>query len=446
MFRLNSVISGQSASQGIATDGTFFYLISNSSIKKYDASWNLLVTNNNAGTEAGVDHVADGCVYDGKLYCAAENYPAVTDMRISVWNTSDLSFVANHDISAQAVENSSLAIDVANDLIYVSSYIDETKLWKYKLSDFSYIGTITLSQVLPTIQGITYNSGYIYAHEDVGHYIYKIDTVGNVIEVVGQTAHEAEGLDYTTSYLYALAATGGANSIYIFQEVNIIAGARPMKKEKQTEGYVLSLNPVLYLPLWKRDGGKFVSDDASGQIITATNAKWGMQGRTFGGDIDGYNLNFPFTIACKNITTAVWIWLPKLPTVQSNPFVRVIGAVDDGFRLFFRKTTGVIEFKDGQTPRPVVDQTEFAIQGWTFVAASYAGIVSSIYVNGVLKSQVSRNGTDLSYTIPWEIGSTASSLEWTSGGTKIGDVVVCKRALTPPEIQKLYLLTKWRYQ
>src|SRR3990167_5915362 len=40
---------------------------------------------------------------------------------------------------------------------------------------------------------------------------------------------------------------------------------------------------VLYLPLWKKDGSSFMSDDAYGHLATVTGATWGSQGRTFDG-------------------------------------------------------------------------------------------------------------------------------------------------------------------
>lgn len=243
-LNLLSTISGQSANQGIATDGTYFYLISNSSIQKYDNYWNLIATNSNAGTEAGVNHVSDGCVYNGKLYCACENYPAVTDMRISVWNTSDLSWVSNNDISAQAFECASLVVDAPNDRIYVVSFDDGTKFLSYKLSDFSYVGATNFSAAFTNPQGITMYGGYLYIHEDSGNAIYRVKLDGTIVGgALATTANEAEGIDFTTGTLYALSNTGGANQIRTYQAPYSFPYVTAMCWFKQTAAQ--AYNPVL---------------------------------------------------------------------------------------------------------------------------------------------------------------------------------------------------------
>lgn len=45
--------------------------------------------------------------------------------------------------------------------------------------------------------------------------------------------------------------------------------------------FILSLHPVAYFPLWKRDGNIIVSEDAVGRKSTVTGALWTARGRYF---------------------------------------------------------------------------------------------------------------------------------------------------------------------
>ncbi len=52
-------------------------------------------------------------------------------------------------------------------------------------------------------------------------------------------------------------------------------------RERVIERYILSTLPTLYIPFYKKDGGKFLSSDGHGFVCTATGALWTMHGRNF---------------------------------------------------------------------------------------------------------------------------------------------------------------------
>jgi hypothetical protein len=194
--------------QGIATDGTYFYGIDTNIIYKFDSSWNIVDSLPAAGTAAGINHLGGGQCLNGFLYVAAQNYTSEVNfdsMRIAVYDTSDMSFVATHDISAQPNEVSGLCIDESARIIYVCNYVTGDKLYKYDLDTFTYLGSLTLSRPLDQTQDLTMKDGYFYIGENISNRIYRVNMSGTVIGHISfKVPSLQEGLDFTTDKLYAL--------------------------------------------------------------------------------------------------------------------------------------------------------------------------------------------------------------------------------------------------
>jgi hypothetical protein len=217
------------ASQGIATDGTYFYLISTDDIKKYDALWNLLATRLNTATvDCLRNHMGAGVVYNNKLYATCENdniaNGVYSGQGVGIWNTSDLSFVGFHDLSSVGDEMSGCTIDPIGGIIYTNSYFQNcpygSRFLKFSLTDFSYLGYLRLSYYIQALQGISYKAGYIYGSADnSAKGIYKINaTTGQVWGEIGTTGTaEIEGLDFSTPIMYVLVG-GAGHTIYTFTE------------------------------------------------------------------------------------------------------------------------------------------------------------------------------------------------------------------------------------
>jgi hypothetical protein len=214
--------------QGIAADGTYFYLLDFDTIIKMDLNWNIVATNSNAGTECGLNHIGDGCVSNGLLYVVAEDFygcdetPAVEHQSIAIWNTSDLSYVGKHDISAQGHECSSVYVDVSGNALWVVSWCDGTKIWIYDLTTFAFKFPIVLSETIPWIQGITANHEYIYLSANFQK-IYKVALNGTVVGVIytipgGLYGMPGEGIDFTQDLMYVLhdEAVGTGDSKFVY--------------------------------------------------------------------------------------------------------------------------------------------------------------------------------------------------------------------------------------
>ncbi len=94
--------------------------------------------------------------------------------------------------------------------LYVSLFCDGSKLWIYDLSTLMLTGTLTLSQNIHYIQGVSYNSAtnslFIAAGTsspfERGGEIYQVNLTGTVTPVYTVTSpHEVEGFDYTQATL-----------------------------------------------------------------------------------------------------------------------------------------------------------------------------------------------------------------------------------------------------
>ncbi|MBX4181604.1 DUF2341 domain-containing protein [Candidatus Parcubacteria bacterium] len=208
--------------QGIARDSTSYYTIDTDTIKKYDSSWTLGTTKSTATTDVGdsTNHLGDGEIYNSQLYIPAETYSscvAFSHQYISVWNTSNLSFVTKYSISAQAHEASGLTIDPTagtNGTIYAVSYCDGTKIWKYDLSNGTYLGSISLSQTINQIQGITLHDGFFYISDDENDLVWKVSTSGSVVGSIlsySVAGGSFEGVDYTGGDLSVILDQGSGN-------------------------------------------------------------------------------------------------------------------------------------------------------------------------------------------------------------------------------------------
>jgi len=165
------------AHQGVAYDGTYYYIINTNWIEKYDKSWDLIAKNTNVFAQARAllpeengylyNHLGDGAVYDGVLYVPLEywnsSYSFGKSERIVKVQTSNLTVIDCIDVSAQNHEVSGCYVDA--NYVYVVSFVydNSNKIYRYNRSDLSYANAdITLSARQPYTQGITSDGTYFY--------------------------------------------------------------------------------------------------------------------------------------------------------------------------------------------------------------------------------------------------------------------------------------------
>lgn len=194
--------------QGYTTDGHYHYCIDTDAIYKKDSNWQTLITNTDMFTDVRTqNHLGDGDYHDMKLYIPAEMYEQrykFSNQAIYIFDASNLALLSIQDISKQAHEISSLVIVAEhgnNGIIYISSYCNGSKIWKYDLYDFSYLGYISLSEPLYSLQGITYKNNLFYLTQHNGS-LFTVDLNGMVSFLFREKTNAAhEGIDYSQDTL-----------------------------------------------------------------------------------------------------------------------------------------------------------------------------------------------------------------------------------------------------
>ncbi|RUW79628.1 LamG-like jellyroll fold domain-containing protein [Mesorhizobium sp. M2A.F.Ca.ET.067.02.1.1] len=185
-YSCTAVGSDVSAHEGVAYDGTYFYVIDTTTIEKYDASWNLLLTNSSPISGAGLsgsgaNHLGDGCIVGGELFIPIETYPSgpYSNQWVCVFDPGDLSFKRKYDISANAHEAAGIAWDPTNSRFVIVDFTSsgDTKIHKYDAS-FSYLGFITTASI-PSKQGIEFWNGNYYI--STGNF-YRVSLDGSTTE------------------------------------------------------------------------------------------------------------------------------------------------------------------------------------------------------------------------------------------------------------------------
>jgi hypothetical protein len=423
-FLRESLSGDVAANQGIATDGTYFYLISTTSIRKTDSAWATVATNNNAATEAGINHVADGNTYGGKLYLACSDFSGVgTNGRIGVWNTSDLSFVATHDIHLTCPDVSGLYVDGPNDIIYTVGFNTVgTYIFMYRLSDFSYLGTITLSTPIPYAQGITKHGDYLFISQNgdspAAGSVQVVSLSGVVRDTVVTDVFEVEGIDYSTSKLYVLRASS-------------------------PNGYVstyLDTGTALWAPLGRRFNRKDTYIDCGNALALQITD-------TITAIVNIITLpSFPVGATIKDISAGEMIIGKYYTTGNQRSWEMVImnpenGGLADNIFIFASASGGGGEY-ESYAAFNLLPNTAYSI------AMTHKSGETLLYINGEAKTLTIITGSERTALYN---SSASLKLGMLTGGSQyfggiIGGALIYNRVLTPQEISNLYMATKWRYQ
>ncbi len=236
------------AHDGFCTDGVFYYVLNPevaSSIKKYDSGWNLLATNTNVLTEVGLTDpnagftagIEDGDIFDGKLYIVCQyadvdlgGVGAAQSQRIGIWNTSDLSFDSQIDISSNNQFFSSLTIDFRKEIdSTIYAYLPEftgggggsDTFYAYTFPDFVYTvgANITIDNAKNFQQGLTIYNGYFYMTRGADD-LFQVEADGTIFNIVWQIdptySGGIQGLDWVpqTQQIGVLIDEGGNERVH----------------------------------------------------------------------------------------------------------------------------------------------------------------------------------------------------------------------------------------
>ena len=214
---------------------------------------------------------------------------------------------------------------------------------------------------------------------------------------------------------------------------------------------------VLYLPLWKRDGASFMSDDKHGHLATVTGALWTPRGRSFDGTDDKIALpNNAFNWMTGAFTIEVWFNLTTLTGAHflfsifvdaNNQFH--LQQIDGITAVQFYLYEGGVNLLQKQTALLVTSVNTHLVFLWDGLGKTDANI--RCWQNNEEKTNVAySNYAGTPTGISGILGTHINEIGVQNAGGyfngKIMELRLYNRVLTVQEIQHNYLATKWRYK
>lgn len=206
------LIGAAERSQGITTDGEFFYFSSKWGLTKTELDGTTRVCSNPLAIpdeleeKYGLAHIggisyceADNCIYAGLEDSKVWDYPTV-----AVYDADTLKYTGRYYVLDNTLHTRGLpwvTVDNENGLLISLDHSKKAnKLIFYDIADgMSYVKTVELSQTVPSIQGAEMYKGMLYAAtNDETQAIYKIDPMnGNVEKYIDRNltnGSEGEGI------------------------------------------------------------------------------------------------------------------------------------------------------------------------------------------------------------------------------------------------------------
>ncbi len=224
-----------------------------------------------------------------------------------------------------------------------------------------------------------------------------------------------------------------------------------IQKRIGQDNFIYDPSLVLYLPLWKRDGASFMSDDAYGHLCTVTGASWTPSGRSSNGVSDKIEMS---DHASLNLTTAITVEVWVSPDA-TNPA---------SYGRYLGKTNAANNLNSYAIGMEVADETNvrWDLTGLSVLNSGTGKVIPSvfnhivgtyknsgannniIYIKGVNVASATETASITTKDGVLRLYNGAGTTQWWKG--IIGEVRIYNRALSPLEVQQNYLATKWRYQ
>jgi hypothetical protein len=194
------------ARQGIAygSSGERF-AFDTDTITKYASDWTTQTAINTtplASQQAALNHVGDGCVVGTELFAANSKYVAdgTPTSEVAVYETSNLTFKRSYNISSTPgmTALSSMCYNADDSVFYLSCFETNDEIFVFN-SSFVQQASITLSDNIDNIQGITYAQDHIFvSHNTTGtDLITKVAKDGTVQETAATQNGYGQGIDIT---------------------------------------------------------------------------------------------------------------------------------------------------------------------------------------------------------------------------------------------------------
>lgn len=193
-------------SQDVTTDGEYFYFSGKTSLQKVSLDCKEIVAINNKalenelGEKYNSQHIGGISYYDGIIYAACEDskqwqYPVIALFDAETLEYTGKSFLLPVDKQTRGVPW--VAVDGENGVIYTGDSRNYTEIYKFSLSDFSYIETVTLSEEVVKIQGGEIADGRLFVGtNDMTRACFTVDLeTGDVEKLFDRIMYEYKLID-----------------------------------------------------------------------------------------------------------------------------------------------------------------------------------------------------------------------------------------------------------
>jgi len=220
------------------------------------------------------------------------------------------------------------------------------------------------------------------------------------------------------------------------------------KRQIATERYILSTMPVLYIPLWKRDGDIFISGDGIGHVCTV--GAGGVpfappEGRILGGGANQF-ITIPDTPVLK-ITGPITISAWHKP--NTTGYQMILAKDDEGanrsYNMHIKAVTHLARFITGGVAPIGIDSITAIgnVNKWWHQLGTYNLATQRIDLDGRRDNIQAAVGNITDTAMNIRIG--ASSVGTTQYGGLIGEICIWARWFSELESLDHCMATKWRY-
>ena len=212
-------------SQGVATDGVFWYFSSRGGLYKTDAYFNMLIEKDGTQNpipgflwDQGYNHIGDIAYFVGKLYAPIEDVSYVKPI-IGIYDADSLNFTGEF-VQVPQSHFPWIAVDPRTGYFYSSEFSGVNKLFVYDPEqNFSLIDEIPLNLTLSRVQGGAFLGDFLYLACDNGDYVYEVEVASGAVTPViivplGPEMEGIEAYELDSGVLHFVAETGGSTNIF----------------------------------------------------------------------------------------------------------------------------------------------------------------------------------------------------------------------------------------
>jgi Concanavalin A-like lectin/glucanases superfamily len=446
--------------QGVATDGTNYYVFDTGRILKYDHNFSLIAINSSpfAGVSANYSHIGDGSYYGGELYVPMEIYAGcgnATNASIGIFNSSDLSRSSITVISNYQSEISAMTIAPnlgANGIIFTGNYCDGS-IHQYDLSTLASLGTMnyTGGDAFYALQGISYYNGILYVMCDSGKngLLYAVDTASgqekfiNPFVISGQA--EWEGIETSQNQLIASEAGTSELLFYSFSTNSIVDKFGDLSASPSALPNNLQNGLQLWWDFHEGAGAYTVGLSTNAFVGNLVNILWtngvysgnGIYLNGTNSEVDG---GAAICSGNSNLTISIWFKSTNSQAAGTILVARHAGGTNGEYFLNFSNgggtSLGFTTINANTSRANIVATVPYMLDGnWHNVVGSYDGTTMQLYLDGQLYGAAAQSGSLQKVPLLLKVGAYNSGSNFTGFEDEL---MIWSRGLNAAEIQKLY--------